>query len=83
MSPGIRTVAFGVCALSFLLVGYSLALSFPSLGAAGFSTYATTVGGIVGAIAVKHGIESLATGTGIVGAKNALMTATQPPEVKP
>lgn len=79
-SPGMRTFLFGVFAMTFLLVGYSLALTFTAIGATAFSTFATTVGAIVASVSTKHAVESLASGSGIAGAVKALVTDSKPPE---
>lgn len=75
-----RTVFFGVVALAFLTVGLGLCLGFPVPGREIFGSFSLAVGGIVGVVATKHGVESLATGGGIQGARAVLMTSQQPPE---
>lgn len=74
-----RTVFFGIVALAFLTVGLGLCLGFPAPGREIFGSFSLAVGGIVAVVAGKHGVESLATGGGIHGAKTVLMTTAQPP----
>ena len=87
-----RTVFFGIVALAFLTVGLGLCLGFPAPGKEIFGSFSLAVGGIVAVVAGKHGVESLATGGGIQGARDVLMTSVKPqateapppaPEAKP
>jgi hypothetical protein len=82
-APGMRTFAFGLAALVFLLVGLSLGLAWPKAAEALWTPYVAGVCTVFLGVAGKHLGESLATGTGIAGAVKTLLSAEKPTEAKP
>jgi hypothetical protein len=74
-----RTADFGMVALGFLLAGLVICI-FAKDGETLYSSYTTAVGAVVGAIAVKHGIDGLAVGSGVKGAWRTLTTDEKPEE---
>lgn len=79
----LRTFAFSVIALGFLLAGLYLCLRWPVAGIAVFTAFAGAVVVIVGAVAGKSAVEHLAGGGGIAGAWRALTTDAKPEPPKP
>jgi hypothetical protein len=90
-TKGMRTFYFGVIALAFLTAGYSMSLDKPAAGIAIFGAFSLAIVGIVGALAGKSMVGTLAEGNGVKGAASVLMSdnkpgqpaPTTPPAVKP
>ena len=74
-----KTVQFAITALAFLLVGLVLCVVL-NRGEALYSSFSTAVGMVVGAIAIKHGVDGLAQGSGVRGAWKNLTTDARPGE---
>jgi hypothetical protein len=75
---GLRTFIFSIVALAFLTSGLAMSLGHPVAGIALFSSFATSVVGIVFAVAGKSTVSSLGEGTGVKGAWAALTTDAKP-----
>jgi hypothetical protein len=75
---GLRTFIFSIVALAFLTSGLAMSLGHPVAGIALFSSFATSIVGIVFAVAGKSTIGSLGEGTGVKGAWAALTTDVKP-----
>lgn len=71
---GIRTLLIAALALVLLFVG-ALMIAKDNYG-----SFATAVGAIVGAIAVRSGVQALSEGGGVKGAWAALTTSAKPGE---
>lgn len=83
VTPGRRTLVFGVIALLFLLLGLGMALYAPTAGIAIYGSFAAAVVAIVAAIAGRNAVDALAGGNGIAGATKVLFTDQKPPGGQP
>lgn len=75
---GLRTFTFAVVALVFLLAGLAMCLVYPTAGVQVFTAFAGTVFLITAAVAGKSAVGTLASGEGVKGAVQNLMTDKKP-----
>ena len=80
---GLRTFIFSIVALAFLTSGLAMSLGHPVAGIALFGSFATSIVGIVFAVAGKSAVGSLGEGTGVKGAWVALTTDAKPGTATP